>query len=124
MKVSPVNGFVNVEPGVEPGPVVGNAPVARTASPKLFGPRFAKRRKFCTNRSLPDDVDIDRQRQMMRADIDVAGRKRHVLGQLALDREVSLIRVGVFKVLADRKRERQQRPKPGNVWSLKRWRPN
>src|SRR5689334_14773082 len=52
-------------------------------------------------------------RQMMRADEDVTRRERHVLRQLALRREVALVRVGVFEILLHVQRERQHWSKTG-----------
>src|ERR1043165_2297965 len=46
-------------------------------------------------------------RQVMRADKNIAARDRHVFGQLTLDREVTLIRVCVLKVLLHVQRERK-----------------
>src|SRR5436190_9994352 len=46
-------------------------------------------------------------RQMMRADEKITAGDRHVLSQLPLDREVRLVRVRVFKSLADMQRKRQ-----------------
>ena len=50
-------------------------------------------------------VDIQRVWQMMRPDKDITAGERHVLGQLALDREVALVCVGVLEVLLNRQRE-------------------
>src|SRR5262245_7155015 len=44
-------------------------------------------------------------RQVMSADKNVAARDRHVFGQLTLDSEVALIRVGILKVLLHVQRE-------------------
>src|SRR5678815_2700791 len=44
---------------------------------------------------------------MMRADEYVTTRHRHVFRDLALDREVALVRVGVFEVLLHVQRERK-----------------
>src|SRR6185437_454326 len=52
-------------------------------------------------------VDVERVRQVMSADVDVAARDRHVLGQLTLDREVALVRVCVLEIFLHVQRERQ-----------------
>src|SRR5215510_2965869 len=52
-------------------------------------------------------------RQVMRANKNIAARDRHVFGQLPLDREVTLIRVGVLKVLLHVQRE-------GKYWTKAR----
>ena len=46
-------------------------------------------------------------RQVTRTDVDVTSRKRHVARQLALDCEVALVRVSVFKVFLHVQCERQ-----------------
>src|SRR5215813_11834171 len=48
-------------------------------------------------------------RQMMCADEEVAGRDRHVLRQLSLDRHVCLVRIRIFEVLTHVQREGQNR---------------
>src|SRR5438128_4881519 len=50
---------------------------------------------------------------MSRGHRDKARRKRHVLADHSLDRQISLYRLWILKVLGDMKREREDRPKPG-----------
>src|SRR5258705_7393288 len=50
-------------------------------------------------------------RQVVSPDKQIARRDRHVLRQLTFDREIRLISISVFKVLADMQGERKHRPK-------------
>src|SRR5215208_6327152 len=51
-------------------------------------------------------VDVERMRQMMRADKNITSRKSHITCQFAFDCEVALVGVSVLKVLLHVQRER------------------
>src|SRR5215470_4520773 len=56
---------------------------------------------------------------MMGANKDIAGRQRHVFGELMLNREVCLVRVGIFEVLLHWQRKRQHWTKAGKCLVVK-----
>ena len=69
-------------------------------------------------------INVAWMRQVMRADKDVIRCYRHIFRQLPLNREITLIRIRVFKLLSRKSVNGRIVPNPGKVWSLKRWRPS